>query len=143
MNLERTGGCLCGAVRFTATLTGTSFGVCHCTACRKWTGSALLGITVPEVNLAWTGLDQIARRGSSTRGERAWCGDCGSPLWFRIIGTATLELPVGTLDDASGLTMTNENFFDSKPDSFSFGGVGRRVKAGSDCLENSSLSVGG
>lgn len=123
MNLERTGGCLCGAVRFTARLTGTNFGVCHCQMCRKWTVSALLGITVPVANVQWQGVGHIAKRQSSPRGERAWCGDCGSSLWFRVLGTATLELPVGSFDDANGLTMTTENHVDQKPDSYAFAGL--------------------
>ena len=71
MNLEREGGCLCGAVQFKAVLTGTNFGICHCPMCRKWTGSALLGITVPAGNVTWQGAEHIARRQSSPWGERA------------------------------------------------------------------------
>ncbi len=107
MNLEREGGCLCGAVRFQAVLTGTNFGVCHCPMCRKWTGSALLGITVPDANVAWTGLEHVAKRQSSPWGERAWCADCGSALWFRVTVdgpyAGNVELPIGTFDDANGL----------------------------------------
>lgn len=141
MNLEREGGCLCGAVRFKARLTGTNFGVCHCPTCRKWTGSALLGITVPEANVEWSGVEHIARRKSSDRAERAWCAECGSPLWFRLTdadpGAAALELPVGSFDDANGLTMTNENFIDAKPDSYGFGGKGRIALTGAEFLARS------
>lgn len=127
----REGGCLCGAVRFRARLTGTDFGVCHCPMCRKWTGSALLGITVPEGNVDWTGLAHVAKRQSSAWGERAWCADCGSALWFRVTVdgpyAGKLELPIGTFDDANGLTMTNEIYIDEKPDCFAFAGEGRNV----------------
>lgn len=141
--LERAGGCLCGAVRFRATLTGTSFGVCHCPMCRKWTGSALLGITVPAGNVEWTGAEHVAKRQSSAWGERAWCAECGSALWFRVTVdgpySGNLELPIGTFDDANGLTMTNEIYIDHKPDSYAFAGTGRNVLTRAQCVEKFPL----
>ncbi|MBN8629715.1 MAG: GFA family protein [Rhodobacterales bacterium] len=143
MSLEREGGCLCGAVRFKARLTGTNFGACHCPMCRKWTGSALLGITVPEGNVEWVGAGHIARRQSSGWGERAWCADCGSPVWFRVTVAGpyagNLELPVGSFDDANGLTMTNEIYIDHKPDSYAFAGTGRQVLTRAQCVEKFPL----
>ena len=143
MSLDRDGGCLCGAVRFKARLTGTKFGVCHCPMCRKWTGSALLGITVPEGNVAWTGLGHVARRQSSPWAERAWCADCGSALWFRVTVdgpyAGNLELPVGTFDDANGLAMANEIYIDFKPDSYAFAGEGRQVLTRAQFVEKFPL----
>lgn len=139
----REGGCLCGAVRFRARLTGTNFGVCHCPMCRKWTGSALLGITVPTANVEWQGAENIAKRQSSGWAERAWCANCGSPVWFRVtVGgpyAGNLELPVGTFDDANGLTMTNEIYIDHKPDSYAFAGTGRNVLTRAQCVEKFPL----
>jgi hypothetical protein len=43
-------------------------------------------------------------------------------------------LPIGSLDDASGLTMTNEIYIDMKPDSFAFAGEGRNVMTRADCI---------
>lgn len=141
--LERNGGCLCGAVRFRARLTGTNFGVCHCPMCRKWTGSALLGITVPEGNVAWTGAEHIAKRKSSGWGERAWCSQCGSPVWFRVTAdgpyAGNLELPIGTFDDANGLSMTNEIYIDHKPDSYAFAATDRQVLTRAQCVEKFPL----
>ena len=145
--IERAGGCLCGAVRFRARLTGTNFGACHCPMCRKWTGSALLGMTVPEGNVEWTGLDHVARRQSSAWGERAWCRECGSPVWFRVTVDSpyagTIELPVGTFDNANGLTMTNEIYIDFKPDSYAFAGEGRKVLTRADCVARFPLLASG
>lgn len=141
--LDRAGGCLCGAVRFRALLTGTNFGACHCPMCRKWTGSALLGITVPAADVEWTGAEHIARRQSSAWGERAWCADCGSPVWFRVTvagpHAGNLELPIGAFDDANGLTMTNEIYIDHKPDSYAFAGEGRTILTRAQCVEKFPL----
>tara|TARA_R110002074_G_scaffold116692_2_gene248201 strand:+ start:584 stop:1030 length:447 start_codon:yes stop_codon:yes gene_type:complete len=122
----RSGGCLCGAVRFTATLTSRDFGACHCEMCRRWTGSALLGITVPQDNVQWQGAAQIARFQSSNWAERANCRTCGSPLYYHVTlkgpMSANLEIPVGLFDDANGLTFNSEIYIDHKPDSFAYAG---------------------
>lgn len=138
-NDVRTGGCLCGAVRFTARLEGTKFGACHCEMCRRWTGSALLGISVPEVNVDWQGAEHIAKRKTSAWAERAWCRNCGSGLYFQVTidgpYAGILELPIGLFDDANGLTMTNEIYIDHKPDSYAFAGSDRQVLTRAQCVE--------
>lgn len=143
MSLEREGGCLCGAVRFRARLTGTGFGACHCPMCRKWTGSALLGITVPAANVEWTGLDHVARRPSSGWAERAWCRECGSHLWMQATVEGPylgqVELPIGLFDDPGGLTMTNEIYIDHKPDSYAFTATDRQVLTRAQCVEKFPL----
>jgi hypothetical protein len=143
MSLEREGGCLCGAVRFRARLSGTNFGVCHCPMCRKWTGSALLGITVPEGNIVWSGHEHVATRQSSAWGERAWCRECGSHLWFSVTVpgpySGNRELPIGLFDDANGLTMSNEIYIDHKPDSFAFAATDRQVLTRAECVEKFPL----
>jgi hypothetical protein len=40
VEMEIKGGCLCGAVRYTAEADPTSATVCHCRDCQKFTGSA-------------------------------------------------------------------------------------------------------
>jgi len=135
----RTGGCLCGAVRFSARLVNRDFGACHCEMCRRWTGSALLGISVPTGDITWTGVEHIATRQTSAWAERAWCSECGSGLYFRVTDggphSGDTELPVGLLDDAGGLTMTNEIYVDHKPDSYAYAGTGRRLMTRQDCIE--------
>lgn len=138
----RSGGCLCGAVRFTARLDRTTFGACHCVMCRRWTGSALLGISVPEGNVTWEGADHIATRQTSAWAMRAWCADCGSGLWFKVTDDSpwagALELPIGLFDDANGLTLSNEIYIDHKPDSFAYAGEGRHLMTRQDCIDKFS-----
>lgn len=80
-----TGGCLCGAIRFTATLPSKWVAHCHCTLCQRSSGAAFVTwvgmvdtnceITDPGQALAWFA--------SSTRGERGFCRRCGSTMFFR------------------------------------------------------------
>ncbi len=117
---------MCGAVRFTASDVPSEFGACHCEMCRRWTGSALLGVTVPQENVHWTGAEHIAKLQSSPWAERAWCRECGTPLYYHVTMDgpmqANIEMPIGLLDDASGMTLTNEIYIDHKPDGFAYTG---------------------
>ena len=123
---ERAGRCMCGAVHFTVTEVPTEYGACHCEMCRRWTGSAFLGVSVPRVNFTWSGEEHIATLQSSAWAERAWCAKCGTCLWYRVTTpgpmSSNLELPVGLLDDSDDLRMTREIFIDCKPDSFAYAG---------------------
>ena len=138
-----TGGCLCGAVRFTVSDLPAQFGICHCETCRRWTGSALLGVTVPADNITWEGEDHIARHQSSSFAERAWCSTCGSNLFFRFTGGGApvggVELPVGVLDDASDMVVHNEIFIDHKPDAYAFVPNDRQVLTRAQCAEKFPL----
>ncbi|MEZ5798863.1 MAG: GFA family protein [Paracoccaceae bacterium] len=139
----RQGGCLCGAVRFTARLAGNTYGACHCEMCRKWTGSALLGITVPTDDIDWQGAEHIATRATSGWAMRAWCRECGSALFFRVTVdgpyAGATELPIGLFDDANGLVMTNEIYIDHKPDSYAYAGEGRNLMTRADCVAKFAL----
>ena len=44
--MTRDGGCLCGAVRYTAEADPTSATVCHCRDCQKFTGSAFAALVL-------------------------------------------------------------------------------------------------
>lgn len=140
---DRTGGCACGAVRFTAREVPLKFGICHCPTCRRWTGSALLGVTVPEGNIAWTGAEHIMRWQSSSIAERAWCGTCGSNLFFRFSGGGApvggVELPVGLLDDAADMEPHNEIYIDHKPAAYTFAANDRQVLTRAQCVEKFPL----
>ncbi len=114
---ERTGGCMCGAVRYTIKDAPEAFGVCNCEMCRRWTGSSFMGMTVPVENITWDGEAQIKTLQSSDWAERAWCGRCGSALYYHATvepGSRSLEVSVGTLDDTEGLAFSSELFTDCR-----------------------------
>lgn len=92
MTKEYTGGCRCGAVRYR--LRGEPFkaGLCHCTDCRRETGSAFLYYA------DWLP-DQITVTGAyQTYEGRSFCPHCGSALFH--LGEVQAEIAVGSLDEA-------------------------------------------
>jgi len=143
---DRSGRCMCGSVRFRASAVPGTFGVCHCEMCRRWTGSALLGVTVPTANIVWLGEDRIATVKSSSWAMRAWCRDCGANLYFRVTADGPYaddtEIPLGLFDDPGGFHMTHEIYIDHKPDSFAYEGEGRKQMTRQDCVDKFSLLDG-
>lgn len=127
---DRAGGCMCGAIRFRIADAPTRYGVCNCETCRRWTGSALLGMTVPRDRIAWEqGADKIARRKTSDWAERAWCGDCGSTLYYHLTlpdQDQNYEMSVGLFDDVSGLEMGRELFTDCRISGATYEGAATR-----------------
>ena len=121
-----TGKCMCGAVTLTLRAVPADYGTCHCEMCRRWTGSALLGVTVQQDDVTVGGADNVRTIQSSDWAERAWCDRCGSGLWYRVTAAGphfgAYEIPIGLLDDANGMQMTREIFIDDKLDAFTFAG---------------------
>ncbi|MDC0886280.1 GFA family protein [Altererythrobacter sp.] len=105
MSDAKTGGCLCGAVRYTMSAEPAMAVNCHCQHCQKQSGSAFSTIIgVPQEALSIDG----AFKTYDDRGEsgeavlRDFCESCGSPLFSRVAAAPGLIfVKVGTLDDTS------------------------------------------
>lgn len=122
--MHKTGKCLCGAVSYSVEMTKDSFGTCHCSMCRRWTGGIFLGFEAQPDKISFEGSENIAAFASSEWAERASCAKCGSSLYYRITApgphSGVYHVGVGTLDDTDGLSLTEQLFIDIKPDAYSF-----------------------
>ena len=112
----KTGGCMCGAVRYAVSGEPIWVGHCHCESCRAHTGA-------PVVTFVCFNEDQVA----FTKGERriytsspgvgrAFCGQCGTPLtWEGKSNLAErgmiIEFHISTLDDPNAFKPTNHVFY--------------------------------
>jgi hypothetical protein len=110
---ERTGRCLCGAVRIRARVS-SGVQACHCVQCQRWTGGGPY-LCVHAERLEVEGEDAIRSYRASAWGERLFCGTCGSTLFWRMQGHPSRSVPVGLLDDQTGLSVTEEIFVDHRP----------------------------
>ena len=102
--VELTGGCQCGAVRYRLTARPTGESVCHCRMCQKASGApfmAFAGVRVAE--LVWT-RGTLKLFASSAVAERGFCGDCGTPLTYSIPGRDRVSITIGSLDRPSDIT---------------------------------------
>jgi hypothetical protein len=95
------GGCACGAVRYEIKSEPYDCGWCHCRVCQRNSGApAMVFATVPVGDLVWTrGAEKVRTFASSSFGHRAFCGECGTPLWMKVDHQPeTLDFSVTTLD---------------------------------------------
>jgi len=113
---KRTGGCLCGSVRYTLDSDPVIMAVCHCTHCQKQSGSVFsANIAVPDTAYQQQGETRIYQdRGDSGQlVVRQFCPACGSPILSKMAIMPGLTLvKAGTLDDLSGLTPVLEVYAD-------------------------------
>jgi len=129
--IATTGGCLCGAVRYTLAAAPESYGACHCNMCRRWTGGIELGLQVMPGGIDWTGDEAIGTYQSSTWAERGFCGICGSSLFWRLTAPGPMQgmlsLSAGSLDSLDGLALETEVYIDHKPAGHAFAGERTRL----------------
>ena len=88
----RTGGCLCGAIRYSVRGEPFHVGRCHCADCRKESGSAF---TV----YAQSPAEPFELEGEApTYYGRSFCPTCGSRLF--CLQEDAVEIRAGSLDEA-------------------------------------------
>ena len=107
------GHCLCGAV--TITLDGEydkTVGACHCRMCQRSSGGLFLAFDAQPNAVTVTG--DVTRYASSEFAERAFCPQCGSPVWLRDTDRddAIYELMPGLFDEARDWPLRSEIYID-------------------------------
>lgn len=101
MSASHNGSCLCGAARFEVSGDFQSFFLCHCSRCRKDSGSAHgANLFSTEARLDWLSGEEKVRTFQlpETRHQRSFCADCGSALPGLQMDGALLVVPAGSLD---------------------------------------------
>lgn len=109
------GSCFCGAVRYKVADAFTYALNCHCSQCRRTTGSAFkpfAGIESRKLKLT-KGMDDLLIVGEET-GHDAHCKHCGSLLYSIVRDGAYAHVAMGTLIDAPAIKPTAHIFVGSK-----------------------------
>ncbi|MFC3711429.1 GFA family protein [Sphingoaurantiacus capsulatus] len=97
---EMAGGCLCGAVRFTAQVHSDDAYLCHCRMCQRAIGNVSVAmVNALKAEVSWA--DEPSTYRSSPIATRGFCGVCGTSLTFAYDDSEKLDLLVGTFDDPS------------------------------------------
>ncbi len=95
------GSCLCQRVQYRLLEKPGDYGYCHCISCRKASGSAHAA-NAPvsrEFFLLLNGRDVLREFESSPGMIRAFCSNCGSPIYaYRSANPDLLGIRLGTLD---------------------------------------------
>ena len=110
------GSCLCSAVEFRIEGNYSDIGHCHCSKCRKvsGTGSNAVFLTRSE-NLVWeAGQDLVETYATQTGWKSVFCRRCGSPLPMLGAGGKLYWVPAGALDDDPKVPVARHIFVGSK-----------------------------
>ena len=113
------GGCLCGAVRFTAAPGSHKLGACHCSMCRRWSAGPFLALEVGST-LKVEDATHLGAYRSSDWAERCFCNKCGTVLFYRLVGKNYDVVSAEAFDDRGGFTFTSQIFVDEKPSYYDF-----------------------
>lgn len=126
-NHRISGGCLCGAVRFTAVPEKLEMDVCHCGMCRKWSGGVVM--SVPCNDLRIENERALGRYVSSEWAERLFCRECGTSLFWRLQGDDSGHVAVSyqSFDTPPPVAFAEEIFIDEKPALYAFAGQRPRL----------------
>jgi hypothetical protein len=114
---EITGSCRCGKVHYTVSADPIFTGLCHCTSCRKSTGTAyatVVGVPTPTLTVvgATTQFDDIGDSGKPT--HRTFCATCGSTITQTAdVMEGITMIGLGTLDDPAAVRPAMQIFCDS------------------------------
>ncbi|MGB8856895.1 MAG: GFA family protein [Burkholderiales bacterium] len=98
------GGCLCGAVRYEATVENTEAYYCHCRMCQRSFGNIFATFfNLPKAAVKWTTRAPKYFQ-SSKIAQRGFCANCGTPLSFEFHDSERMDLSVGSLDHPERMT---------------------------------------
>ena len=115
------GSCLCRQVQFEVSEVVGPFELCHCSRCRKVSGSAFIaGIYAKRAGLRFLKGTDLIKTFDAPILEKppayrsCFCGTCGAPMPDPNGGSALVEIPAGSLDVNPGIKPDKHIFVDLK-----------------------------
>ena len=112
------GSCLCGAVQYEVTGEAKRFYHCHCSRCRKATGTGhASNLFLQPGVLTWrSGAAQIRafKVPEAKRFTNNFCTTCGSRLPRQVQGSDVVIIPCGSLDDDAPIKPQARLFSESR-----------------------------
>jgi hypothetical protein len=110
---RRTGGCLCGQVRYEAEGEPLYAGLCYCTDCQKASGSGFIpfmGFASSAVRFSGRTLPYTTKAANGGDAVRNSCPVCGSLVFGGVVGKdISFTIYAGTLDDPSSFHPTQSS----------------------------------
>jgi hypothetical protein len=110
------GRCLCGAVEYAVADVFEYALNCHCSQCRRATGSAfkpLAGVRRDRLRIS-RGSDFILIHGTADAAHDVHCSECGSLLYSVVREGAYAHVAMGTLVDTPSIRPSMHIFVGSK-----------------------------
>ena len=119
------GSCLCGAVRYEAAGEPRRFFHCHCSRCRKASGTGhASNLLIKPGAIKWSKGEDLIKAykiPEAKRFTRCFCSVCGSAVPRYVKETDFIVIPAGSLDSDPTIHPQARIFWDSRA-SWSCGG---------------------
>ncbi|MCZ6798706.1 MAG: GFA family protein [Gammaproteobacteria bacterium] len=118
MSKKFKGSCLCNTVSYQFSGPEYVFQYCHCSRCRKFTGSAYAAnIIVDPKQFEWlSGEDAVGRYElpDAKHFATCFCTRCGSSLPWLAQSGGSVIIPAGTLDEDPGIKPIHNVFWQDR-----------------------------
>jgi len=118
MSIKSRGSCLCNAVTYQFSGPEFVFQYCHCSRCRKFTGSAhAANIIIDPKQFEWLGGKEMVGRYEHPEAKHyatGFCKRCGSSLPWLAKSGRSMVIPAGTLDDDPGIRPTQNIYWQDR-----------------------------
>lgn len=112
------GSCLCGEVHYDVQPPFRVFQYCHCSRCRKLTGSVhSANLFVPPAQFKWLKGEALVGRyrlPGAKYFSTAFCKQCGSTLPWTTNDGSNVVVTAGTLDEDPGIKPQQNIFWGSR-----------------------------
>ena len=126
------GGCLCGQVRYRVSGPFDAFHLCHCSQCRRSTGSAhAANIFGSPDRLEWLSGEELIKRYTPDEPDvisKCFCTHCGSLVPYVSQKSGSLVIPAGSLDEAPGVSPEDNIFWRDRAGWYDAGLAAKRVE---------------
>ncbi len=120
MTHECKGACLCGRVQYQVTGPFEVFHICHCSQCRRSTGSAhASNIFTTKDKLKWISGEELVKRFDPDQPgviSKAFCSHCGSLVPYISSKNGKLIIPAGGLSEDPEIQPQDNIFWVNRAD---------------------------
>jgi len=120
MNQEIKGSCLCGQVKYIVRGPFDAFHICHCSQCRRSTGTAhASNIFSTKDRLQWLAGEELTKRYDPVEAgviSKAFCTHCGSLVPYISASSGRLIIPAGGLESDPGIRPQDNIYWPDRAD---------------------------
>jgi hypothetical protein len=109
------GGCLCGACRYSTAAEPINIRACHCRLCQKAIGASFNARVLAPLD-AVTIEGPVGWYQSSDALRRGFCTTCGTTLFSERASANVVGLTMGSLDDPDRFSLSEHIWVSSKQD---------------------------
>ena len=119
------GACLCGRVQYRVRGPFSAFHLCHCSQCRRSTGSAhAANIFAEPDQIEWLAGEELVKRYTPDEPgviSKCFCTHCGSLVPYTSLQSGRLIIPAGSLSGPPGIDPDDNIYWRDRADWYDAG----------------------